>query len=393
MIDFEGIKNEKSKLLNIILIFTILLGISLFLINLILYSNLRPIIVLSSFSILSFITLLLNRQGFFKTAVVIIFIIALSTISINMILGNGITDPGIMALPAFTVLGSFFLGKRSIVFITLTTILLVTLVSILEITGIHEVLFPIDFRSMIIYDCILIFSGIFVYFVIRDNELYVQSIKENNDIITAQKEKLADSLEEKNILLKEIHHRIKNNMQILSSLLKLQSYNIKSIEDKKVFEDCYARINTMSLVHDKLSMSDSLKEVNFKYYFEELLHQYDDLVKNRNISIKFDVQEIEINLNQAVPVAMIINELISNSIKYAFKNKESGKITVSLKSVQDNKIKLIVNDNGIGFDETAIPQNSIGLSLIDSFSDQLKAEVNTDFNNKTEYCFIFKREK
>lgn len=392
MVNLENIKTQKKKLLSIILIFTALLGICLLLINLIFYSNARPVFVPIGFTLLSIVAFIFNKKGFFKTAVLMIFTASLSAISINMIMGIGIIDPGIIALPAFTILGSILLGKKNIIVITIISITIITVIGILEITNVNHVPYPTNLRTILIYNFILVLSSILIYFIIRDNELYIESIKENAEIIKNQKEKLENTLEEKNILLQEIHHRIKNNMQILSSLLKLQSYKINSREDKKIFEDCYARINTMSLIHEKLSISDSLRKVNFKYYFEELLHQYDDLITNKNIQINFNVQEIEINLNQAVPVAMIINELISNSIKYAFTDKNNGNILISLKSVPDNSIELIVKDNGTGFINKDISENSIGLILVDSFSSQLDAVMKTDFNNKAEYSFIFKRQ-
>jgi len=392
MVDLKKQNKEKKKLLSAILVFTTLMGITLFLINFIFYTNMSSILVLSFFSLFSLTAFILNKAGYYKTALIIIFIASISTITVNMVMGIGIMDPGIMALPVFIVISSFFLGRRSIVYITLTSVLILTGVGILEITGIHQVPYPMNAGAIVIYDFILIFSGFFVFFIIRDNETYVQKIKEDTKTITSQKEKLALSLEEKNILLKEIHHRIKNNMQIISSLLMLQSYKIKSKDDKKIFEDCHARINTMALVHEQLCLSDNLRSVNFKYYFEQMLHQYDEVVNNRNIRIQFDLQELEINLSQAIPIAMIINELISNSIKYAFNDKKGGEISISLKSLSGNEIELIVVDNGCGFNEKEISKESIGLYLVDSLSNQLNAKKKTNFDNKTEYSFIFIRE-
>ncbi len=103
-----------------------------------------------------------------------------------------------------------------------------------------------------------------------------------------------------------------------------------------------------------------------------MLHQYDEVLSIRNIRIQFDLQELEINLNQAIPIAMIINELISNSIKYAFNDKKVGEIVISLKSLSSDEIELIVEDNGCGFNENEVSDGSIGLYLVDTLSNLSK---------------------
>ncbi|MCC7429680.1 PAS domain S-box protein, partial [bacterium] len=179
----------------------------------------------------------------------------------------------------------------------------------------------------------------------------VRAIVVNYRDITERKlalEKLEISLEEKEALLKEIHHRVKNNLQVISSLLSLQAHKIKNKNVAQIFLDSQNRIKSMALVHEKLYESTNFSNIDFADYVKNLLsylvNAYD--IKLNLIGIKIKVEKVKININLAINCGMLINELVSNSLKHAFPNGRKGTISVSFKL--DKHFILLVEDDGIG---------------------------------------------
>jgi two-component sensor histidine kinase len=204
---------------------------------------------------------------------------------------------------------------------------------------------------------------------------------------------LKKSLDEKELLLKEIHHRVKNNMQIMSSLLKLQSKYVNDDRVLEFLEDYQNRIRSLALVHEKLYMSGDLANIDFRDYVISLT---DILVralgKSRNIKISIDIENMLINTDTAIPCGMIINELVSNSLKYAFPDGREGRITIALKK-RDDEFILTVGDNGIGIDDgTDISKfNTLGLGLVFSLAEkQLNGRVELDIAEGTAFTVRFK---
>jgi PAS domain S-box-containing protein len=191
--------------------------------------------------------------------------------------------------------------------------------------------------------------------------------------ITHQKEnekKISESLKEKEILLKEIHHRVKNNLQIISSLLNLQTQYIKGKKILDLFQESQNRIKSMALIHEKLYSSEDLAKINFPEYIHNLA---DDLYNSYtidpgNIFIDVSVDNIAIGIDLAVPCGLIINELVSNALKYAFPPEHTGKGIIKIKfhSLNSNNIELIVSDNGIGMPKNFDFKNikTLGLHLV-----------------------------
>ncbi len=164
--------------------------------------------------------------------------------------------------------------------------------------------------------------------------------------------KLKNLVMEKEVLLKEIHHRVKNNFMIISSLLNLQSNQIKNPKIKEILQESYNRVNSMALIHERLYQSPDLAKIDFKKYIENLInglfHTYS--LNSNQISLHMNIENISLDINKAIPCGLIVNELVSNSLKHGFPSsrKGNGRIEVSLRSLGKN-IELIVNDNGIGF--------------------------------------------
>lgn len=186
--------------------------------------------------------------------------------------------------------------------------------------------------------------------------------------INSLTEELKTSLEEKETLLKEIHHRVKNNLALTIGLVKLQQAKIEDENTKKILKDIQERVYTMELLHRKLYESSNLNSINLKEYIinlvEDISKTYD---YEEEVSLKFDIDEIETTIEKAMPCGLIINELISNAYKYAFKNNKNPKLFISMKK-EDKNLLLIIKDNGKGIDENIDIYNcdSLGLKLVNS---------------------------
>ena len=197
----------------------------------------------------------------------------------------------------------------------------------------------------------------FVGFVQDVTEATMHSMKLNNTF-----KELENTLDEKDVLLKEVHHRVKNNLQIILSLLKLDSrFNEKNPQG--IIDATINRINSMALIHEKIYGSTDLAHVNIKEYIEEETQYLIDMYNKENIELKFNLENIEVDMEKAIPIGLIINELVHNTIKYAFPNNEKGILNISLET-NENYVNLIVKDNGIGISNEIDIYNSTTLGFI-----------------------------
>ncbi len=204
---------------------------------------------------------------------------------------------------------------------------------------------------------------------------------------------LRASLRDKEVLLQEVHHRVKNNLQIICSLLDLQAQNITDQKTLEVFQESYNRVKSMALIHEKLYQSTSLETIDFSEYVETLayylLQSYN--VNSEIITIKVTVEPICLNLDTAIPCGLIINELISNSLKYAFPQGTGGLIEIKFKSENAQRFILKVKDNGIGFPQDFNLQKipTLGLKLVKMLTQQLDGDIELDQSNGTEFKMKF----
>jgi PAS domain S-box-containing protein len=206
------------------------------------------------------------------------------------------------------------------------------------------------------------------------------------------------SLKEKEMLLSEIYHRVKNNMQIIISLLRLQSRHVKEEEYREMFKESQDRIFSMSLVHEKLYQSKDLTQIDFNEYISDLIKGlFQSYGANKgNIVLKIDVKTILLGIDHAIPCGLIINELVTNSLKYAFPDNRKGEIKVVLRSTGENMIELTVGDNGIGISEDMDYKQTktLGLHLVTMLAEnQLHGNINLDRSEGTEFIMKFKEVK
>lgn len=217
--------------------------------------------------------------------------------------------------------------------------------------------------------------------------------------ITERKEAeklLKESLREKEMLLKEIHHRVKNNLMVISSLLNLQSQYIKDKEVLGIFKESQSRAKSMAMIHERLYRSSDLKRIDFGEYIKTLATDlFRTYVHDSSlIKLNMDVEDIMLDINTAVPLGLIVNELVSNSMKHAFPDKMEGKIEVDFKHKGSNFL-LSVSDNGVGLPEDVDFKNteSLGLQLVNSLVNQIDGEINLNKEKGTEFTIIFREYK
>ena len=203
------------------------------------------------------------------------------------------------------------------------------------------------------------------------------------------------SLREKEALVKEVHHRVKNNLQIISSLLSLQANFVKEKKAREKFRESRERVRSMAIIHEMLYISKKFSEVDFAEYLETLVNSlfvtYN--ISNKKIGLKLHIDIIDkfFDIDSAIPCGLIVNEIISNSFKYAFFKRRSGIISVQLKNSRPKNYCLLIEDDGAGFPKNInLNSASFGLQLINTLAEQIKGEIQFDTGkNGTKYEIVF----
>lgn len=215
--------------------------------------------------------------------------------------------------------------------------------------------------------------------------ILLRRIYDNNKILNVKNK-------EKDVLIQEIHHRVKNNLQFVSSLINMQINSSKSNLEIESLNDASRRIRSMALVHEMLYNQDNLEGVDIKKYLEELMSSINEIVNSKNIPIAFNIncEKIIFETTKAIALGMITSELVSNSIKYAFKKTLKPSIHIELKNINDNKIQFSVKDNGSGITgKTDDKTEKLGMRLISIFSRQIKGDYSFQNDGGLVYTIIF----
>lgn len=204
---------------------------------------------------------------------------------------------------------------------------------------------------------------------------------------------LEDSLREKSTLLKEVHHRVKNNLQVVLSLLKLQASNVKEKNTYDLLQQSQNRVKTMALIHENLYKSKDLSKIEFSAYVHKLVFYLIEMYKTQssNIVINVEAEDIYFNMETAIPCGLLINELVSNSLKHAFPDDKKGEINLSLKETEPKKFLLIYRDNGVGLpkDIDINTAQTLGMQLIHGLTEQLDGKLEIKRSGGTEYRIRF----
>lgn len=230
--------------------------------------------------------------------------------------------------------------------------------------------------------------GFFIYLTIKDNKmislLYEQRLKdkETSELV------IKKALLEKEVLLAELHHRVKNNLAVIVGFFNLKLNTTENEEARNVLMESKNHVNAMALIHNRLYKTGNFSEINFNAYVNDLIgdiqKSYPSLAGS--VSVQSHIQDIKLNLNTAVPCALILNELLTNCYKHAFKTIKLGVINIELLINNDNQLTLCVKDNGAGLKEGYDKSETLGMSIINGLSEQLNGKAR--FYNDKGACFV-----
>lgn len=225
----------------------------------------------------------------------------------------------------------------------------------------------------------------------KHNEELDEKVKDRTLQLEQANKELSKKNEEKVVMMKEIHHRVKNNLQIVNSLLRLQSHEFKDLKIIGAFEECQNRVVSMAMLHERMYKSDDIKKIDIKDHLslliEDLLNTYQ---LDKKVEIKLDIEKIELGIKTLVPLGLIINEIITNALKYAFKGVDNPKIAVSLQQLNSKKYVFIIGDNGNGI-ATVTEGDSFGSELITIFTEQINGTLEMLEKQGTYYKITFEK--
>jgi len=214
--------------------------------------------------------------------------------------------------------------------------------------------------------------------------------------LARQRVELEHSLAEQTTLLKEVHHRVKNNLQIISSLLRMQADLLNDPKAAAALRDSQNRVSSMALVHEQLYADHETGQVDFGHFcytlVNTLLYSYD--AKSREITARFQVSPVLLIADQAIPCGLILNELVTNAIKYAFGVGQPGEIVCTVEETRSGSVRLAVADNGVGLKKNFDFANptSLGLTLVNSLTEQLGGQVSVESSGGCMFSIVFQKE-
>lgn len=347
------------------------------------------LIMSTNFILFLSIILLFKKQiiNYFQASNLYIFNCSATVALLSIFYSGGIFSPFLITYIMIAVITVLLLGKSKISWTWLTSFLLI----IIAISFTHYLGYnlPIEYNrnyDNFFFTMSLIGVPLCTFFISlifeRQNEASFKLLKEN--------QALTISNEEKDILIKEIHHRVKNNLQIISSLINLQTHELNDEKTIEVLNITKSRIYALSLIHKKLYTGDNIGNVNFTEHIKEVIDSQKHIFYNVESSVSGD--NLEISLDVATPLSLIINELITNAFKHAFKDIATPKIEITIHNIDSEMHEIVVKDNGVG-----LPQNfnfdnpkSLGMLIINSLSEQISASVNYNSSEEgTEFKIRF----
>lgn len=221
--------------------------------------------------------------------------------------------------------------------------------------------------------------ALFIVFILlgynfQNKRKSIRLLHAKNEELSRLNEIIAASLKEKDILLKEIHHRVKNNLQLVMSLLNIQAQDSQNISIEDFLEKGQSRIATMSLIHQNLYLSDNFSQIDFQTYLENLVENIKNTFNENKVAIAIDTHGNTFDLDTAIPLGLIINEIVCNALKHAFPEDMEGQIQIAIQKKESNLFELVIGDNGIGTTATK-KSNSIGLELVSLLVMQLRGKI------------------
>ncbi|TRZ42816.1 sensor histidine kinase [Robertkochia solimangrovi] len=323
---------------------------------------------------------LLNTFLFYKhrnLTIIYIFttLLGLSGALIVTLYSGGINSPFIFVLALIVFAGYISTRRYGIIHLYVISVLII----ITFLLSYYNMSFPnqVPPESQNIFSLISILFTVYIL-----GGIFGKILQTNYRNLYNSKKKLEIQSRQKEILLKEIHHRVKNNLQTVSSLLSLQSRSVPNSEMKGVLINSQNRVISMALIHEMLYANDDISKIQYEDYVGQLARHLIQSIKGKqhNIKLEIEIPDIKLGIDTAIPLGLLINEFITNTLKHGIRNDEAGTITIRLNRMKDNSLLLQLGDNGIGFQNNGeIPGNkTLGLRLIHNLVKQLKGTMELD---------------
>jgi len=343
-------------------------------------------VILNLFNVLAF-----NRHGNLNIMAVTTSLLSLCSTIIITLYSGGIKSPFLFVLAIIVLAG--YVSTR-----LMGKIYLYTIISIVcGIYALGRINLPLIKNEVPneSSDIFSLFSALFSIYLLCI--IFGKNLLKTHHLLYKSKTEIEKQILEKETLLKEIHHRVKNNLQTVSSLLNMQGRNTTNQQIKKIIKSSQNRVISMAIIHEMLYMNDNLSKIFFKPYVEELsaflLKSVND--SNQNIDLNIDIPDVQLGIDTAIPLGLLINETITNSLKYGFEGQNEGQISIGLRKVEngDDDYILTISDNGIGFsmETNSDSTKSLGLKLIHNLARQLKGSAEKDESKQgTTYIIKFK---
>lgn len=255
-----------------------------------------------------------------------------------------------------------------------------------------------QFPLLLMIDTAPIVLGVISYVVGSQvnklNKNFLSKIEKFNLELVDKNTQLEEFIGEKEVLLKEVHHRVKNNLQVITSLLSLQSSFIEDEQSKALFRYSQYRINSMAMIHEMLYKSDGISKIDYSEYARKLISNLIVSMKgsDNNITLSVDISEIDLNIDTAIPLGLLINEIMTNALKYGLRNNDVGTVHIEITKTMHGHYRMLIGDNGVGFsdDISFRNSNSLGLMLMHKLSLQLNGSIEKDNQAKgTNYIVNF----
>lgn len=368
-------------------VFALLLGAAcLFLLNI---TEVVPYVFVA-FGLLNLANTLLYRlHGNLILTYNLISILGLASALVVTLFTGGINSPFIFVLAIVVFAGYITTRRYGKIYLYISSLLIV-LIYLQGISGFSLTRNVVPAESQNLFSFLSVLFSVYLLGGVLGKNL----LRAHHQLYKTKME-LEEQIGEKETLLKEVHHRVKNNLQTVSSLLSLQARSIEDDKVKSLIKSSQNRVISMAMVHEMLYMRDDISKIEYKSYVQELGEYLVRSVKGstNNISLKIDIPDIQLGIDTAIPLGLLINEAITNALKYGIPDDDNGEIYISLRKDTAQDYVLSIGDNGAGFPERVTFKNtkSLGLKLIHNLTRQLKGSIIRDVSKKgTNYIVKFR---
>jgi|JI10StandDraft_1071094.scaffolds.fasta_scaffold121473_2 two-component sensor histidine kinase len=398
MYEFLNTNNQKRKILKHFVlaeIISLIYGV----VYRMYYNSWDMALVLFAFALVAIVAIIFNSKGNYNIAKHIFFIstnFLMYYTSLTIGLKSGIYLFYFPVVLAYSFLLNVRNKKELLFYFAFTLCLFGSVLMDIELLKfMHIPKFPspkFQFETMALLSFLLVIYQTYLYITDRETT-QKQLIQTINDLKISENKHLQD-IKDKEVLLAEVYHRVKNNLSVVSSLINLQMNTIDHEYTKSALMDCKNRVNSMAMIHQKFYEGKNYSKIDFKAYIEALVSEikFAYNLKNKKITVDSYIDdELNFDLNVAIPCGIILNELISNSFKHAFNNQDSGKIEVFIER-EKNLFLMRIVDNGAGFEykDKIESSNSLGLILIQSLSEQLDGTFQYFGSKGTDFRMLFR---